>query len=324
MRLQRNERKAILVLAAALTFLLAPAAMSAEVISESVSGTLPGFQTTVERSTEGELSEENLRQASLLSSQVLLHLNGASNELEVGNSKAAAEQIDKGVTLIGVVREMLPVTVETTVVKDPTGSEMYRHTERSQDDLIPIYQEMTAVEVVQPLLDVRWDRAAVEGVQLADVDLLQTAVHADLGYIERRLLRAKELLETPDEALTQLRFALARGLRFSVDKKDNPLLEVQRALRMAERMAEEENYKAAKANLLVAQNRLTIYRGLIPDAERAPVKSLLAAIAKLEGDLDEKSAGVIRGFWQRVTGWMNKEPGEAVVTEYKGKEGSSS
>ncbi len=324
MRVQRTVKKAMLVLASALTFLLAPVAINAKVTSESISGTSPGFQTTVERNTEGELSEENLRQASLLSSQVLLHLNRAMNDLEVDRSKNAGEQIDKGLTLIGVVREMLPVTVETTVVKDPTGSEIYRHTERSQDDLIPIYQEMTAVEVVQPLLDVRWDRAAVEGVQLADVDLLETSVLADLRYIERHLLRAKELLKTPEDALAHLRFAHTRGLRFSVDKKNSPLLEAQRALRLAERMAEEENYRAAKANLVVAQNRLTMYRGLVSEAEKAPVKALLAEIKKLEGDLDEKSAGMIRSFWHRVTGWMSDEPGQAVVTEDYGKEGSSS
>lgn len=315
-------RKGAVGLAAALTLLLTPGVAGATSSSESVSGVLPGYQTTVDRKTEGQLSDENLRQASLLGSQILLHLNSAMNDLEDGQSKEASQQIDKALTLIGVIRDMLPVTTETTVVKSPAGEEIYRHTERSQDDLIPIYQEMTAVEVVQPILDVRWDRATVEGVQVADVDLLHTSVLADIGYIERRLRQAKAKIQSPDEAREELVFAHMRGLRFSVDKQDNPLLDAQRALRLAERMAEDGNYKAAEANLVVARNHLTIYSGLVSSNGKEAVASLQKEIKDLEGDLDEKSAGLIRGFWQRVTGWMSDEPGEAVVTD--GKEDSSS
>lgn len=308
-------KRSMLAVVAALTVLLFSAAASAAT-GESVSGTLPGYRTKVERETKGTLSEEDLRQTSLLGSQVLLHLNLAMHDLEDGNSSQGSEQIGKALTLVGVVHEMLPVMVETMIVTDSNGKEVYRHTQRSQDDLIPIYQEMTAVDVVQPILDVRWDQAAVKGVKLADVDVVHTSVLADLGYIERRLKKAKELVQTPDKALEQLSLAHEHGLRFSVEKKDSPLLSAQRSLRLAEKQAEEKNFTAAQANLLSARNQLTIYRGLIQDdAGKAEVQKLENEIQKLEHDLDQKSAGVIRGFWQRVTGWMSKTPGEATAAK---------
>ena len=302
------------IVATALTFLLT-ATSTHLATARGVSGTLPGYQTAVERETIGELSEENLRQASLLGSQVLLHLNGATRELEVGSSDAATGEIDKALTLVGVIRDLLPVTVETTVVKDPDGKEIYHHTERSQDDLIPIYQEMTAVEVVQPILDANWDRAAIEGVRLDDVELIHTSVRANLSYLERRLRRAKATIQRPDEALTQLRMAQAHGLRFSVNKTENPLLDAQRALRLAEKMAEDGNFEAADANLVVARNHLTLYRNLVPDAEKPAVKDLQKEIEAFEGEMNAKSPGVIRGFWRRVTGWMSEEPGQATATD---------
>jgi hypothetical protein len=322
MKAHRNMMITAAALIAARLLLFPGAATATR--SESVSGTLPGYETTVERETEGQLSEENLRQTSLLGSQLLLHLNSAASDLEAGESDAASAQINKALTLIGIIRDLLPVTVETTVVKNRDGEEVYRHAERSQDDLIPIYEEMTAVEVVQPILDVRKERAAVEGVQLADVDLIRTSVRADVGYIERRLLRARATLQSPDTALEQLKFAQVRGLRFSVNKVESPLLEAQRALRLAEKMAEDENYKAATTNLLVARNQLTLYRGLIP-AESAPaVKDLQKEIAELEGRLDGKSAGEIRGFWQRVTGWLGEEPGQPTSTAETGQAADTS
>jgi hypothetical protein len=317
MRLHRNRKTTVEILFGLLTaaLLFAPAPLAADTASESVSGTLPGYQTTVNRETEGELSEENLRQASLLASQVVLHLNAATNELEVQNSKAATGQIDKALTLVGVIREMLPVTIETTVVRDADGKEIYRHTERSQNDLVPIYQAMTAVEVVQPILDAKWDDAAVEGIRLADVDLIHTSILTDLSYIERRLKRAKVLIESPEEALKQLVAAQVHGMHLSRNKRDNPLVAAQRALRLAEKMAEDENYRAADANLLAARNQLTIYRGLIAESGHQEVKNLQKEIQDLEGELDEKSAGVIRGFWKRVTNWMSEQPGQTTATE---------
>lgn len=300
-------------------------ANSPTVSSESVSGDTRGYQTTVDTVTVGTLTAENLRQASLLASQGLMHILSATRQLDDRNQKAAGDEIEKALTLVGIIREMLPTTTETTVVKDPDGAEVYRHEQRVQDDLIPIYDEMIQVEVVEPIVTAKRNRAAVEGVRLADVDLIHTSVLVDLGSVERGLKRAKNALSDPDEARVELLLAQTAGVRFVSNKKDTPLVETLRALRLAERMAEEKNYAAAEANLALAENQLALYRGLVPESEHERIGALEKEISALAQRVEEgqDSPGTIRGFWTRVTSWMDSEPGQASITNGEGEEARS-
>ena len=140
---------------------------------------------------------------------------------------------------------------------------MYRDVQKVQDDQIPIFAGSIAVEVVEPLVEAKKDQAALKGLKLAEADVIHAAVLADLGYIERKLARAAQLLPQPEEAAAQLALAQNVGIRLNAHKEDNPLVEVQHALRLAERMVQEKKYEGAKANLQLAKLRLEAYRGLV-------------------------------------------------------------
>ncbi len=84
---------------------------------------------------------------------------------------------------------------------------------------------------------------------------------ADLSYIERKLNCAAALLDEPDKALAQLLLAQTRGVQTVVNETDDPLVEVQHALRLAERMVEEGKHEAVQDNLRLARWRRSVNSG---------------------------------------------------------------
>jgi hypothetical protein len=284
--------------------------------STIVTGSGDRYQTTVERNTEGTLSSDDLHQASLLTSRVVNHVNDAVKDLLDQDPDAARSEIHSAQKLAKVVRELLPVTTVTTVVTDADGKEVYRDVDKVQDDRIPLYRGSIALEVVEPVIDAKETAAALKGLRLADANVIHTSVLADLSYIERKLNRAETLLDKPDEALAQLALAQTRGVETSINEVDNPLVDVQHALRLAERMVEEDKHEAARDNLRLAQLQLETYRAVLNGHESKAVKELEDDIAELMPRTDKKGAAdEVRGFWERAVSWFREEPGQAHVVE---------
>jgi hypothetical protein len=274
------------------------------------------YQTTVERQTTGNLSAQDLHQVSLLTSRVVNHLNDAVKGLLDQDPDAAKPEIEKAQELTKIVRELLPVTTVTTVVKSADGKEVYRDVDRVQDDRIALYSGMIAMEVVEPIIDAKEDAAALKGLRLADANVIHTSVLADLGYIERKLNRAAAMLDKPEEALLQLGLAQTRGVQLVVNEADDPLVEVQHALRLAERMVEEGKHEAAQDNLRLAQIRLGTYRALLGKEAAKVVKDLEDDITALMPKTEDKGAAdKIREFWERAVNWFREEPGQAHIVE---------
>jgi hypothetical protein len=271
------------------------------------------YKTTVVSETKGELQAEDFRQASLLTSRIVAHLTRAGRHLADGRADTAGDELKLARELVRIVRELLPVTIVTTVVSDAEGKEVYRHVDQVQDDLIPLFKGMIAIEVVQPIAEAKKDAAEIQGIQLADAELLHTSVLVSLDYVERKINRALELLgDKPEEALGQILLAQTEGVSFVVNKEDDPLANAQHALQLAEKMVRQERYEAANANLQIAKNNLELYRALIPESESGKVRRLEQDISRLQGEIKkEGAAGEIRGFWDRVAGWFARKPGEA-------------
>jgi hypothetical protein len=277
------------------------------------------FKTTVDRKTEGELSAEDFRQVSLLASRVVMHMSDAAKHLLDEKTKDCQADLSNALTLIGVIRDMLPTTTVTTVVEDASGKEVYRHVDRVQEDRIPLHEELIAVNVLEPITEAKQEAAELAGVRLADADVLHTSVLLELDYMERKLNRALKLIEKAEgieDALVQLRLAQTDGVSYVVNRKDNPLVDAQMALQFAERMVEQGRDRAAQANLQLAKNQLELYRGLIGKAENEAVRKLQDEISKLQTEIGrEDAAKTIRGFWDQVTGWFGRQEGETRATE---------
>lgn len=292
----------------------AAAGQPADSPANMTTGSGKRFQTIVDRKTEGELSPEDFRQVSLLASRIVVHLGHAASHLLDDRTEEARAELEKARTLVGVVREMLPTTTVTTVVRDADGKEVYRYVDKVQDDRIPLFQELIAVNILEPITEAKREAAELEGLRLADADLVHTSVLLELDFLEGKLNRAMKLVEQKEgteEALTQLRLAQTQGVTFVLNKQDNPLIDAQMALQFAERMVEQQRYEAARANLQLAKNNLALYRSLIGKSEGEPVGKLEQEITQLQAQIDAKDAVErIRDFWNRVTGLFSRQPGE--------------
>jgi hypothetical protein len=192
----------ILVVSASVTLAAQTTAENTKKLNESsiTIGSGKPYRTTVERFTEGKLTDEDFHQASLLTSRVVAHLSEAEHILSAGKKDPAKAQIDKALGLIKIIRHLLPVTTVTTTVKDSSGSTVYQYEDKVQDDSIPIFRDMIAVQIIEPIAGLKRREAVLKGLRLADADLIRTSVLVNLGFIERRLNRAAGLLEKPEEA----------------------------------------------------------------------------------------------------------------------------
>jgi hypothetical protein len=112
-----------------------------------------------------------------------------------------------------------------------------------------------------------------------------------------------------------LAFAQSRGIRFSVNREDHPLVKAQAAIRVAERMAREGKHEAADENLKLARLHLETYSSVLGEAGQQAVQKLRNDIQEMAGKTGETgSTAEIRGFWDKVTSWFKAEPGQAQAT----------
>lgn len=305
----------LVTVALALPALRSQAAEPVANVSTNTYGSGKQYTTTVERHNQGGLSAADLHQASVLTSQLLTHVDKAAQQLADARSDSARIEIERAQALVNVVRGLLPTTIVTTTVKDAQGKEVYRNEQRVQDDQIPIYSGAVAMEVVEPIIEARIDEATLKGVRLADAKLIHTAVLVDVNYVERKLTRATELIAKPQEAAAELAQIKTAGVRFYAHKEDGPLVNVQHALRLAERMVREKKYDGAKLNLQTAKLQLETFRALMDTAAGMPAANLEKEIQKLSAELQTPGAAdKIRIMWDKVAGWFKRESGQAQQT----------
>lgn len=275
------------------------------------------YQTSVEQFTEGELAPEDARQVSVLGSRILAHIHNAERALDSGNTKRATAELELAQSLARVVRELLPVTIVTTEVTDSDGKRVYRYVDRVQTDRLPIVEGLINVEIVRPIVEAKQEQAALQGFELAEANLVRTAVLLDLDYAERKINRALKALEENNstQARVDLLSASSIGVRFVQNEVDHPLVEAQSALRLAERQVQDGRHAAARTNLQLARTNLEIYRTLVDETASDEVSDLLEEIATIEGELEGPGvAQHIREFWNRIATWFTAEPGQAQAT----------
>jgi len=278
------------------------------------------YTTTVECQTEGELSADDFREVSTLGSHIVGHLNNAIEYLEDNNIEKSGKELDKAQQLSNIIRNMLPTTTVTTIVKDTKGNEVYRTKELVQDDMVPIYDDMIAVDVVQPIENAKKREVTLKGLKLADAEVVHTSILVDLRYVDRKMKRAKSLMaEESQKALEELLLAQTVGTRFSVSEEDSSLVKAQQALRLAERMVSEKKFEGAETNLDLAKFHLDAYKALVGKERQGEVETMQKEIDRLFGTLEQKDSGSkVRDLWGRVTNWFSHEPGQTHQTKPTG------
>jgi hypothetical protein len=299
MNTRRVTVLSILLAAALAVPISAGAATTKPDVDRSITGSGSKYLTEVSRKTTGDLTNADLREVSLLTGQVLNHVSTAIEKLEARNTADARLELKNAQTLIGIVRDMLPVTEVTTIVRNVKGTEMYRHTEVVQDDLIELYDEVAVVDVLNNILNAKKATEA-EPEYLGSVELY-TSVLADLGYIERKVEAASKAMDRPEEALKQLRLAEVDGVDMRISEAESPLLEARRALELAEVQVMNGSFDMARDNLNRARARLKEYEAVHGVTKEASVQEITDQIDTLNKDLKKQGvAEEIRDLWNKT------------------------
>jgi hypothetical protein len=284
----------------------------------TVAGSGEKYTTTVSSETKGQISPEDLRQVSLLTSQVLRHVSKAEQSIELGNSVSANAEIKEATNLIEIAHKLLPVKLVTTTVKDAKGTEVYNNTETTQEDVIPLYQVAESIDTFNEILNFK--KAELEGKEYLGSINLNATMLVDLGYVERKVQYAMQLIDDNqnEKAKQQLLLAKSYGVDVRFSEAENPLVDAQKAFNQAEKMVHDEKYDATIMNLNVAKIKLQEYAELAGESKADEAQQLRTEIDKLVGNIKEKGAfGKIHALWHKTTGLFERHPSQVNPSVHK-------
>jgi len=292
-------------------------------------GAQGGYRTEVTSETRGTLSQEDRRQAALLTAHLFQHVDEARRALEADDLKAAHAEVDKGRQAIKAVRALLPRTALHTKTTAPDGSVIYEDRREVQEDRVPLFEGMLSAKTLAPIVAAKrdaanenaQDAAEVKGVRLVASEAINTQVLADLKLVEAQLGRAAKALDgkKADEAAKALAVAQVRGVELRYDKEDTPLAEARDAMWLARRSLEENDPAQARANLGVARQSLRLYQKVAPQERRQDVDQMLKEADELDAKLRQETAqhpasqgertrqgDAATRWWERINEWFRR------------------
>ena len=257
--------------------LIGPASLGAQESRRSV-GSGQSHRSEVTRTVEKPMPPEDAPQASLLASCLVLHVDRAASYLREGQPQFVRPELQQALTLVTLLREILPVVAVTTVVTNPRGEEVYRSLDRGQEDLVPFSGRTGVAGPLDPIVDPA-SEATFVGTRLRDA--ADSSGLLDLTWVEARVRRASDLLENNREgALAYLVLAQAGGIRPVGTTDVDALVEAGIALGLAERLLAERRYEAARMNLRAALARVGVHGARSGQARSTGLRELEEEIAR--------------------------------------------
>jgi hypothetical protein len=284
-------------------------------------GSEGGYRTEMSSQTKGhKLSEDDVRQVSLLAAHVFEHVGEARDALDADDTKTAQKEITKAREAIKAIRTMLPTTIVHTRTIAPDGKAIFEDEREVQPSRIPLYEAILHAQTLAPILAARRNAKEAIGATVLEAETIATEVIADLDPIDGQLSRAAKALEQgkTDVASKALAMALVRGLDVRFNKEDSELTSARDAIWMAKRSLEENNPTQALMNLALAKQRLQSYRVLLSQDQRQDVDQMLREVEELEGQLRQegtrtvagsersRQSGMVGRWWDRVNGWFRR------------------
>ena len=281
-----------------------------------------GYRTEITSRTNGTLTEENRRQASVLLTQVFHHIGKASEDIEAGDTSQALKEVNKAREAINVVRGMLPKTSLTTKTTSPDRKVVYDDQCEIEHSRIPIYENLLHSQTLAPILAARRNALEIAGYRVVQSETIITEAIADVEALDRHLARAAKALDEKktDDAAKALAMSLVKGIDVRYEKEDSGLAAARDSIWLARRALEEGNVAQALVNLAEARQRLNVYRTVLPQDQRQDVDQMLSEVDQLENQLRQevnnqtttttaersRQGGLLTSWWDRINGWFHR------------------
>ncbi len=284
-------------------------------------GSQGGYRTEVRSETQGNITQEDRRQVSLLAAQIFQHIDEARQAIEANDTKQARKEVGKGNEALKAIRAMLPRTTVHTRTTAPDGKVIYEDEREVQDERVPLFEGMLHARTLAPIQEARRDANRIVGVQVVDAETISTEATADLGFVATQLERAAKALDDQKtaDAAKALLAAQTRGVTFRYNQEDTPLAEARDAIWLAKRALEENNAMEARANLTVARQCLEIYRKVLPENKRQDVNAMMSEVNQMEGRLRQEASSssghqdrstqgnAMTRWWDQLNGWFKHQ-----------------
>ena len=261
------------------------------------------YQISREIKASVPLSPDQFFEVVFLTTRTVFHTLEAATALELEDTQGALEETKKARALIAVVDKMLPETNITIQVEDDQGSVLYDDIRNVQIREIPIYQGMTNVQVVRPIIKFRKQQEVTEEYKTDyNMDIF-SQVWVDIRYFEGRLIGAQAYLKAnkTDEAYNTLAEALNIGVRIEYAEAVREYADAVRYLVLATNQAEAGDAKGAAKSLKKAGKSLSKYAKNESMADDPNVQAFLKDLKTMEDEMGSVAKpGKIRALWYKL------------------------
>lgn len=261
------------------------------------------YQVDLKREAGTPLSPEKFYEVVFFTARTVFHTLEAVRALEADDAQTAVDESGKARALIAVVGGMLPTAKIDMRIKDDKGNVVYEDERRVQAREIPIYQGMTNVQVVQPIIKFKKRQALIKGYETVNDVEVYSQVWVDIEYLDDWLVVAQGYLGTNkiDEAYGALTEALFVGVRVEYAEVAREYADAVRNLVLAASQADAGDVREAVKSLKKARNSFTKYAKNESLEDDPDILDFLKEIKTLEDEMRSTvKPGKIRALWYKL------------------------
>ncbi len=269
------------------------------------------------------LTDKESQAVSLAAGRILLHTDNARLAIAAKDDKTAMEEIEKGLTLVKLVKRSLPKYKVTT--KITTGDVTYRDEDEISKRFVTVFNEQFIDDVIAPVVQAKAKSRTLKGRHghkpakshfYEDYSVWhQASMKLNIVMADNALNLAKGELEKGNLDNADLALALlqAEGVVFEFDEVELPLTEAADDLKLAQLELSEGKVDQAQATLQKASDNLKKYERITGETRAKDVRELQKEIDKLNRSLAkgdnsenalEKAGKKVASYWERVVRWF--------------------
>lgn len=268
--------------------------------------------TITVHSASKTISDAEWRDLSYSAERIIKHADQARLAIEQKNKQTAIEQVEKGMTLVKIIENVVPPMQVNTEIK--AGEIVYTDEDNVIQLLIPIYNNAIRYDILAPVM-----RAKSEAKNQPSLKVLQEGVdfsteYLDISIAKMYLESAKRLLQGDNlpEADKMLINLLDRGTVFENVEYELPMSRATHLMGAAEKAYNEGNYAASESDLRQASDVMSEYIKTLKTEERVLLEKVsdnLNELADIVHDQNRHSSfsSKFSSLWNELTGIMRKK-----------------
>ena len=280
-------------------------------------------KVTTRRSVKvlGTLTLKDREEMSRAAGHMLKHIYKARLAVSHKDKKKALEQVGQAIQLSRIVKKVMPRYVVETRME--SGGLVYKDKDTVQPLLVPLYDELDRVDLMEPMHTAKQGRAKRVKAPgdldvVEEVDLVHAATVMDVKWATAKLWTAKYYLDRTkwDRADENLKLS-QQSVTVEEDLAPMPLAEAADNIAFARSLINKGRNKHAAVALRAASGELARYQKGADKARAKEVKALRAELDTLQKKLDndkalsagEKTAAANQagGWWRKLIPWRSND-----------------